>query len=75
MVAVPVRDDHGVESANDLLGGKRERNGWVGDLVARALDRRPRADVVEHRIDQDPTSAELDDHRCAADESDAHAGF
>ena len=74
MVAVPMRDDHGVEPAHDLLGRKRQRHRRVRDLVARLLDRRSCAHVVEHRIDEDPLARDLDDHGRAANESDAHGG-
>ena len=69
-----MRDDHGIETANDLLGRKRQRNGRVRDLVPRLLDRRSCAHVVEHRIDEDPLARDLDDHGRAANESDAHDG-
>ena len=72
VVAVPVRDDHGVEAANDLLGRKRQRNRRVRHLVARLLDRRSRAYVVEHRIHEDPPLGKLHDHRRTANERDAH---
>ena len=57
VVAVPVRHDDGVEAADDLLRRERQRRGRIRHRVARPLDRRPRAHVVEHRIDQDPRPA------------------
>ena len=73
VVAVPMRDDDRVETANDLLGRERQRHGRVRDLVARLLDRWSRTHVVEHRIHEDAVPCQLDDHRRAANERDAHA--
>src|SRR4029453_1963763 len=59
VIAVAVRDDDGVESADDLLRGKWERDGRVPNLRDGALDRRARAGVVQHRIDDDALSPEV----------------
>ncbi len=72
VVAVAVRDDDGVEIADDLLGWERQRDGRVRDLAGGALDRRPRTGVVEHRVDQDPSPREGEDHGRAADECELH---
>jgi hypothetical protein len=53
MVLVQVRDDHGVQSADDLLGGHRQRHERVRNLFRRVFDRRPGAGVVEHRLDEE----------------------
>ena len=73
VVAVPMRDDDRVETANDLLGRERQRHGRVCHRVARLLDRWSCAHVVEHRIHEDAVPCQLDDHRRAANERDAHA--
>ena len=67
-----VRDDDGVDVAHDLLGGEGQRHGRVRNRVAGALDRRPRAGVVEHRIDEDSAPRELEDERRVANERQPH---
>ena len=75
VVTMSVCDDHRIDSPDDVLRGERERHRGVGNLVASLLDRRPRANVVEHRIHQDSLSRDLDDDGRAPDESEAHPVF
>ena len=70
---MPVRDDNRVEIAHDVLRRERKRRRGVGNLAPRLLDRRPRAHVVEHRVDENSPAGELEDHGRVPDESDAHA--
>jgi hypothetical protein len=72
VIAVAVRDDHGVESAHDLLGRKRQRHSWVPHLRDCALDRRARAGLVQHRIDDDALSPEVENERRVAYERQLH---
>ena len=43
--------------------------------VCGALDRRPSPGRIEHRIDENQPSSNLENQRCAPDESHAHAGI
>jgi hypothetical protein len=75
VVLVTMCHEHGVEAANDLLGGKRKLDGRVVDRVRGARDRGPRARRIEHRIDENPPAVELQQERRIAHERDAHAPF
>ena len=72
VVSVPMRDDDRVEPANDLLGREWQGHRRVRNLVAGLLDRWSGTHVVEHRIDEDALPFELEYHRRAANERDAH---
>jgi hypothetical protein len=72
VVAVAVRDEDGVEPADHLLRRERQRHGGVPDRVRRLLDRRPGARVVEHRVDEDPLAAELEEHGRATHQPEPH---
>ena len=72
VVSVTMRDDHGVEPANDLLAREWQGHRRVRNLVAGLLDRWSCTHVVEHRIDEDALPFELEYHRRAANERDAH---
>jgi hypothetical protein len=73
VVAVPVRDHDRIEPADDFLGRERQRDRRVPDGIRRLLDRRPRAGVVEHRVDEDPPSAKIQEHGRAAHEREPHS--
>ena len=70
-----VRDEHGVDIADDLLGRERQRNGGVRPGIRGAVDRRSSTHLVQHRVDQQPLSSQLDDERGVADEREAHGGL
>jgi small subunit ribosomal protein S1 len=72
VIAVAMRDDHGVEVADDLLCRERKRHGRVRDLRDGALDRRPRPGVVQHRIDENSLSGQGENDRRAANERQVH---
>ena len=73
MILVTMCHDHGVQAPNDLLGRDRKLDGGVADGVRRTVDRGSRARGIEHRIDQNPPSGELQDDGGAPDEGDFHA--
>ena len=72
---MPVRHEHRVDPSQDVLDGKWKLDGRVRHRVRRVLDRRPCTGRVEHRIDQNSSPGELQDHRRVANQGDAHAGF
>ncbi len=72
MVAVQMRDGHGVEASDDLVGRDRERHERVRTLVRRVLDRGPGADVVERGVDEQPPPGRLDEQRRVPHEPDPH---
>src|SRR2546421_182919 len=62
------RDQDGMEGGDDVGGGERQRHQGFAPVVVGVLDRRPRADVVEHRVDERAPPAKLEDQRRVADE-------
>ena len=72
VVGVEVRDDDAVEVAHDVLGRERQPDRRVRHRVGRVADGRARTRLVEHRIDQQPAAAELDEEGRVADERQAH---
>ena len=73
MVRVQVRDHDAVEPRTTSSGGSGRRDRRVRDGVGRVADGRARARLVEHRVDQQPLAAELDEEGRMADERQAHA--
>ena len=75
VILVTVRHEDGVETGDDLFGREREFDRRVANGVRGLLDRRSGTGRVEHRIDQDPSSHQLQQERRVAYESDVHAGI
>jgi hypothetical protein len=55
-----------LHAAHNVLRRKRQRHRRVADRVRRVPDRRPRAGVVEHRVDEDAPARDLEDYRRAS---------
>jgi hypothetical protein len=59
VIAVQMRDDHGVEVAHNLIGWERKGDERVPARVRGIFDRRPGTDVVEHRVDENASTTDL----------------
>ena len=59
--------------SSDVLGGHRELDERVRLRVRRVLDRRARAGCAEHRVDEDPAVARVEQQRRVANELNSHA--
>ena len=72
VVAVQVRDEHGVDTRDDHLGRLRQLDERVAEVVLGVLDRRARAGRIEHRVDEDLASVDLQPQRRVADQPQVH---
>lgn len=52
VVAMQMRDQHGVQTGDDLLSRQRQRHERVALVVTGIFHGGPRASLVEHRVDK-----------------------
>jgi hypothetical protein len=72
MVPVEVSHEHGVEVADDLLGGHRQGHERVAQRRFGVPHGRPCAGLVQRGVDEHPAPVELEEQCRVADERQAH---